>query len=486
MNYPQNNKDQLDVFRSEKVTASSLSFFSAFVESKAKVTELPKLKAVLQAFIKKENFLADYLHHTKNAQTAEHLTDFMRTYVNALTCRLEDSDGFLLVECFFYGMVFLAEKCRLAEHIFMTVLADFVESFGFALADNLLEVCLGKGLRKMEERLRFLFLFYSDDAQLRKLLERREGWSSFTLLYLFLMNPDSPRVKYLRHELIHAPPDDDLRRQLHSKEDASKPRMLSANSLLLGLLEEEPRALPDSDKLKGAQSVAFLEKTFNELIKRTSSKEIVEALFGIYHGVAEVKKKFPEAIQFSFISRCIRELGAIVQGKSDRNPMASLNEIKVILAFFTNFLCDWPAEASSDTDLVTIAYSNLMDLIRADNGFMKYTGTTVCTNLLVKKIRRSLSDYNTAKEHSVRLMKICLKGLDAPPETSVFSFKPMGQFGTIFAALGRILDEQLTDDKKKIVRIQEYLRRVEEEFEASKSSTAEMNNEVWKFLKKLP
>ena len=144
------------------------------------------LKTYLQAVLKKESFLSDYVHFTKLTQGPEYLTDFIKNYIDVLTNRLEDKDAFLLLECFFYCFMFLADKCRLSEHIFLSVLADFVESFGFGLADNLLEVCIRKALKKMEERLRFMYLFYSDDTQLKKLLEKRDSWSPFTLLYLFL------------------------------------------------------------------------------------------------------------------------------------------------------------------------------------------------------------------------------------------------------------------------------------------------------------
>ena len=93
-----NQKNDLDVFKQERLNQNNVGFFSNILEQKAKQENLSNLKLFLQALLKKENFLADYIQFIKSTQTAEYLSDFMKNYVDLLTTRLEDKDAFLLAE----------------------------------------------------------------------------------------------------------------------------------------------------------------------------------------------------------------------------------------------------------------------------------------------------------------------------------------------------------------------------------------------------
>lgn len=479
-----NQKNELDVFKNERVTQHNVHVFSSILEHKSKQDNLANLKVFLQALLKKENFLTDYIQFVKNTQTNENLSDFMRNYIDLLTNRLEDKDAFLLAECFFYAFIFLADKCRMAEHIFMTILADFVESFGFGLADNLLEVCIRKGFKKLEERLRFMYLFYSDDEQLQKLISQKDSWSSFTLLYMFLMNSNCPRARYLKFEV--------LRNMIQKEEDENShqkfaSKSLTPESLLNGLLKEEQmQTTLGSKKNRGhLEQQSALEKSLKELLRRPSSKDFVEGLFGVYQGLSEFKKCHPGKMEFDFIKETIHELAALVHQTRDRTSLSTAQELKVLLALFCNFLTDYPQQTLQDPGLIDMIYDNLLDLINTDNSFTKYIGVSVFTNLLLKHIKKKVNDNNGNKNHPLQLIKVCLKGMENPPEKGLFVFKPVNMWPQITAAVNRMIEENLNDDKRRISRIQEYLKRVEEEFSSNKSGNNDMNNEVWKFLKKL-
>lgn len=476
-------KNDLDVFKQERLNQNNVGFFSNLLEQKAKQENLASLKLFLQALLKKENFLADYVQFVKTTQTTEYLSDFMRNYVDLLTTRLEDKDAFLLAECFFYAFLFLADKCRLAEHIFISVLADFVESFGFGLADNLLEVCIRKGFRKLEERLRFIYLYYSDDEQLSKLLVQKDSWSSFTLLYMFLMNGNCPRARYLKFELL---------RTMMQNEEANNPAKLAGKGLtpellLYGLLKEEQTQGTLGSKRNRAppEQQSILERSLKELLRRPGSKDFIEGLFGVYQGLSEYKKCNPGKIEFEFIRDTLLELSALIQSNRDRTTLSAIQELKVILALFCNFLTDFAQQTLQETALIDMVYDNLLDLINTENSFTKYIGVSVFTNLLLKHIKKKVND-NGNKNHPLHLIKVCLKGLDSEPEKGLFMFKPINIWPQITAAVNRLIEESMGDEKRRITRIQEYLRRVEEEFSANKNGNNEMNNEVWKFLKKLP
>ena len=424
------------------------------------------------------------MQFVKNTQTTEFLSDFMRNYVDLLTTRLEDKDAFLLAECFFYAFIFLADKCRLAEHIFVTVLADFVESFGFGIADNLLEVCLRKGFKKLEERLRFLYLFYSDDEQMAKLLSSKDSWSSFTLLYMFLMNVNCPRARYLKFEYL---------RNMMQNEELNNPTRMAGKSLtpeilLYALLKEEqsPGTLGSKRNRANPEQQGILEKSLMEILRKPSSKDFIEGLFGVYQGLTEFKKCNPGKIEFDFIRNTLLELSTLVHAHKDRNTLATIQELKVTLALFCNFLTDFPKQTLDEPALIDMVYDNLLDLINTDNSFTKYIGVSVFTNLLLKHIKKKVNDTNGNKNHPLHLIKVCLKGLETEPEKGLFMFKPVNIWPQITAAVNRLIEENMTDDKRRVLRIQEYLKRVEEEFSANKNGNNEMNVEVWKFLKKLP
>lgn len=481
--YHLKNND-LDAFKQERLCQNNVMFFSNILEQKAKQDNLANLKLFLQALLKKENFLTDYIQFVKNSQTMEFLSDFMKNYVDLLTTRLEDKDAFLLAECFFYAFLFLADKCRLAEHIFVTVLADFVESFGFGLADNLLEVCIRKGFKKLEERLRFMYLFYSDDEQLQKLLSQKDSWSSFTLLYMFLMNSNCPRARYLKYEVV--------RNMLQKEEEENQNQKFSSKTLtpeilLNGLLkEEQSQNNLGSKKTRGhLEQQSALERSLKELLRRPGSKDFIEGLFGVYQGLSEFKKCYPGKMEFDFIKETIQELAALVHQSRDRTSLATIQELKVVLALFCNFLTDYPQQTLQEPTLIDMVYDNLLDLINTDNSFTKYIGVSVFTNLLLKHIKKKVNDSNGNKNHPLHLIKVCLKGMEGEPEKGLFTFKPINMWPQITAAVNRMIEENLNDDKRRIMRIQDYLKRVEEEFSANKAGNNDMNNEVWKFLKKL-
>lgn len=474
----------LETFKQERVNASSIGLFSTFLSEKSKCDNIALLKTFLQAILKKENFLSDYIHFTKMTQTSEFLTDFMKNYIEVLTTRLEDKDAFLLAECFFYAFLFLADKCRLSEYIFLNVLADFVESFGFRLAENLLELAINKQLRKIEERLRFVFLFYSDDGQLKKLLEKKDSWSSFTLLYLFLSNPQSSRGRYLKHELLRESSTENEEASLKRREETMRQngKVITPEILLIGLLEEDS----NNATVKSSSEMSLIERSMKELLKRSGSKDLIESLFGIYQGLHEAKKNNPKALNFNFVRDTIKELYALIQSKTERNQAAQVNELKVIMGLFGNFLGEFPQDTMADNNLVEVTYSNLLDLIMMDNGFTKYIGISVFTNLLLKKIKKSFQSEGNAKDQSLKLVKVCLKGLEEEPEAGLFTVKNVQLWPQIYSAISRLIDENLGDERRRISRIQDYLKRVEEEFQASRTGNNDMNNEVWRFLKKLP
>lgn len=477
-------KNDLDVFKQERLNQNNVMLFSSILEQRAKSDNLPSLKLFLQSLLKKDNFLAGYVQCVKDTQSTEHLSDFMRNYVDLLAQRLDDKDAFLLAECFFYAFIFIADKCRLAEHIFVMVLADFVESFGFGIADNLLEVCIRKGFKKLEERLRFIYLYYSDDEQMQKLLSSKDSWSSFTLLYMFLMNGNSPRARYLKFEY--------LRNMMQNEEMANNVKMngksLTPEILLYGLLKEEQSQgkLGSSRSKANPEQQGLLEKSLTEILRRPGSKDFIEGLFGVYQGLSEFKKANPGKIEFEFVRHTLLELSALIQTNRDRNTLGAIQELKVILALFCNFLTDFPKQTLDEPPLIDMVYDNLLDLINTENCFTKYIGVSVFTNLLLKQIKKKVNDTSNNKSHPLHLIKVCLKGLETEPERGLFLFKPINIWPQITAAVNRLIDENLSDDKRRVSRIQEYLRRVEEEFASNKNGNNEMNLEVWKFIKKLP
>ena len=140
----------------------------------------------------------------------------------------------------------------------------------------------------------------------------------------------------------------------------------------------------------------------------------------------------------------------------------------------------------SDEVLVDMTFKNLLELINMDIGFTKYIGVSVFTNLLLSKVRKSIGPDANQNGQTLRLLKVCLKGLEEEPETGLFSLKDIKIWPQIYSAINRLIDENIGDEKRRLSRIQDYLKRVEEEFVASKSGNNDMNNEVWRFLKKLP
>lgn len=473
-------KAELETFRVEKLSASTLGYFSDFISQKSKIDNLAILKQLLHIMLKKDNFLADYMQLSKHAQSAETLTEFMRNYIEQLQQRLEDKDAFLLAECFFYQFLFLADRCRLSEHLFLTTLSDFVESFGFGVADNLLELCLVKGLKKMEERIRFMYLYYSDDTQLNRL--PKDSWSVFTMLYLFLSSSQTPRAKYLKHELLKEAETIQMRNQLQGNQINQKPPW-SPENLLIGLLEEE-------EKRKKNNSAhipnGVIELAFRELMKRPANKDIVESIFGIYQGMLEARKTSPLAFEFVFIKEVLESMINLIMTRAERNNSVSVNELRVLLALFSNFLASYSEESNKDEELMIMVYENLSELINAENGFTKYIGISVFTNLLLNNIKRKMNDKQAGKNQAFNLVKVCLKGLQSEPDTSLFAFKAINIWPQVASALSRLIDESIGDDRRKLARVQEYLRRVEEEFSSTKGGNNDLNTEVWKFLKKLP
>ena len=129
---------------------------------------------------------------------------------------------------------------------------------------------------------------------------------------------------------------------------------------------------------------------------------------------------------------------------------------------------------------------NLMELINTDNGFTKYIGISVFTNLLLKKIKKNVSDHNSNKDLSLKLVKVCLKGMEGEPDPNLFNFKIITILPQIYYSISKIIDDNVSDEKRRVTRIQDYLKRVEEEFCSLKNGSNELNNEIWKFIKKLP
>lgn len=466
-------KLDLETFKNERLNRTSVEYFSAFLMEKSKLDSLPQLKSTLVAILKKEGFLAEYMHIIKCTQGSEFLSDFMRNYIDVLTQRIEDKDAFLLAECFFYCMVFVAEKCRLSEHIFLTVLADFVESFGFALAENLFEVCIRRSLKRMEERLRFMMLFYTDDAQVKKL---KETWSASLLLYLFLSSPNSPRAKYLKYEYLREAKQEEERAQRAEEQRAKMPE-----TILTAMLEDDESLIATGNR----RNTYIFERCLQEVLKNPGSGSFIESLFGLYQSVMEFRRNKTKIIDFSFIKETILRIAQLAASKPDRTPAMQVLELRVVLALFCNLLTDFAEETTQDQQLMDVIFSNIMDLVAADSAFTKYVGVSVFASLILAKIKKPGNDFPN-RDQFLRLVKVGIKGMEGKPEPNLFSFRPQTGWNQVAAAVNRLVDEQIGDEKRRLNRIQEYLKRVEEEFSGCKNGNNEMNMEVWKFLKKLP
>lgn len=466
-------KLDLETFKNERLNRSTVEYFSTFLMEKSKLDALPQLKTILVAILKKEGFLAEYMHITKCTQGNEYLSDFMRNYIDVLAQRIEDKDGFLLAECFFYCMLFVAEKCRLSEHIFLTVLADFVESFGFALADNLFEVCNRRSLKRMEERMRFMLLFYTDDAQVKKL---KDSWSASLLLYLFLSSPNSPRAKYLKYEYLREARQDEDRAQRLEEQRNKMPE-----TILTAMLEDDESLITSGCR----RNTFVFERCVQEVLKNPASGSFIESLFGLYQSVMEFRRNKTRIIEFSFIKDTILKIAQLAASKPDRTPAMQVLELRVVLALFCNLLTDFVEETMQDHQLIDVVFSNIMDLVAADSAFTKYVGVSVFASLILVKIKKPANDFPN-RDQFLRLVKVGIKGLENKPEPNLFSFRPLSGWNQVAAAVNRLVDEQVGDEKRRLTRIQEYLKRVEEEFSSCKNGNNEMNMEVWKFLKKLP
>lgn len=482
-----NNTQQritIESLRKEVLNPGTYKVFSEFIREKSKIQSLPMLKNVLQTMLRKDNFMAEYITLCKNTQGTEYLSDFMKNYIDTLSLNPDDKDGFLLCECFFYGFLFLSEKCRLSEHIFMTTLCDFTESFGFALVDNLLEVALKKKLSRVEERLRFLYLFYSDDEQLRKLLiEKKDSWSIFTLLYLFLAASDSSRAKYLKHDLVVQPPSEIAGLLEEDRRSEAVRRAIGPDTLLLGLLG--PGQGPTKEDNLNHLNPEFILQTLKEVVKRPGSRDLIENLFGLYQGLMEAQRTRGNNLSFDLVKSCIMELDRLISASASKTPVHSLNELKVLKALYCNTLVEFSDQTKADQEFLDKVVTNLMELIKTENGFSKYVGISVFMTLAMKGIRKKVKDDGNSQQY-LNLMKVCYKGLNSEPDPHLFAFRSFAGWRSVFEAINRLLDEQLGDEKRRVSRIQDYLKKVEEEFATTRGGNNDMNNEVWRFLKKLP